>query len=99
MSAIDFANIDPTITPSKAPPPGVIPNFVDPPSNAHISIIVQSIMLPLMLAFVSLRVYSNLWISHKFALSDCEGPPVHFQLRWFFKFAHKLRQMPAFLLR
>ncbi|KAL2045338.1 hypothetical protein N7G274_002421 [Stereocaulon virgatum] len=70
MSAMDFAGMDPNKTPSGPPPPGVIPNFIDPPTNAHIAFIVTTVMLPLTLAFVSLRVYSNLWISHKFAKSD-----------------------------
>ncbi|KAF7502448.1 hypothetical protein GJ744_005794 [Endocarpon pusillum] len=70
MSAMDFATMDLTKTPSGPPPPGVIPNFVDPPTNAHISVIVLSIMLSLMLIFVLLRVYSNFWISHRFAISD-----------------------------
>lgn len=76
---MDYAMLDPTMTPSRPPPTGVIPNFVHPASNAHISVIVTSIMLPLVLVFVSLRVYSNLWINRRFAGSDCKYslPPAY----------------------
>ena len=70
--AMDFEIMDPTKTPSGPPPPGVTPNFVNPPSNAHVSLIVTTIMIPLLLAFISLRIYSNLWVERKFAKSDCE---------------------------
>lgn len=57
--------------PSAPPPPGVIPNFVNPETRAPILKIVTSIMLPLMMVFVLLRLYSNIWISRKLEKSDC----------------------------
>ena len=62
-------------TASTPPPPGIVPDFVDPVTNTAAVIIVISILLPLMLVFVALRVYSNLCISRKFAQSDCKYPP------------------------
>lgn len=64
-------NLDYSKIPSAAPPPGVIPNFVNPVTNAPMITIVITILLPLTLLFVSMRVYSNLWVSHKFFKSDC----------------------------
>lgn len=65
--ALNYSDI-----PSAPPPPGVIPNFVNPETNAAMTTIVISILLPLMLAFVLLRVYACFRISHKWAKSDCK---------------------------
>lgn len=70
MAAMD-PSLDYSKIPSAAPPPGVIPNFVNPVTNAPMTTIVITILLPLTLLFVSMRVYSNLWVSHKFLKSDC----------------------------
>ena len=40
----------------RPPPPGVVPNFVIPESNAPMTTIVIPVLLPLMLAVVCLRV-------------------------------------------
>ena len=68
--------MDPTLDyseiPSQPPPPGITPNFVDPVTNGQITTIVISILLPLMLAIVVLRVYGCLWVNRRFAKSDCK---------------------------
>lgn len=43
-----------------APPPGVVPNFVDPVSLAPVCLIVIAITLPLMVIFLALRFYARL---------------------------------------
>ena len=86
-------NLDYSKIPSAAPPPGVIPNFVNPETNAPMTTIVITILLPLTLLFVSMRVYSNLWVSHKFYKSDCGHFPSALTV-----FVANGYQMPAFWL-
>lgn len=59
--------------PSVPPPPGIIPNFVDPKTNDQITTIVISILLPLMLVFIVIRLYHCLRINDKIAKSDCKS--------------------------
>ena len=58
--------------PSQAPPPGITPNFTHPATNEHVTTVVVSILLPLMLAFIALRLHNCLWVTRRFAKSDCE---------------------------
>lgn len=67
MSGIDFSQI-----PSAAPPPGVIPNFIDPPSQADIPRIITYVTLPPMLLFLALRNYTRIFITGKLGLDDCQ---------------------------
>ncbi|RYP91932.1 hypothetical protein DL770_001906 [Monosporascus sp. CRB-9-2] len=46
-------------TPAGIPPPGVIPNFVDPPSQSWIGRLSIYATLPLMVAFFALRLYAS----------------------------------------
>lgn len=55
-----FAGLDLSQIPAVPPPPGVVPNFTDPPSQAHIPQIVVYVTLPLMVFFLSLRLYTRL---------------------------------------
>ena len=57
-------------TPLQAPPPGVIPNFTNPPSQGVGLIVVSAICYSLMLPLVALRVYSRNWINRSFGLDD-----------------------------
>ena len=61
--------------PTAPPPPGVVPNFTNPVTKAQMMTVVISVMLSLMLVFVSFRVFTNLWVSKRFAKSDCEYCP------------------------
>ena len=67
------SQVDPAHTPAQAPPPGVSPNFVHPPSQGYILIAVIAICYSLMLPVVALRVYSRNWISGSFGLDDGES--------------------------
>ncbi len=59
-------------TPAGMPPPGVTPNFVNPPTQAPITYIVTTVTLPLMIVFVALRLYADVWISRKLDRAGCE---------------------------
>ncbi|MCJ1325237.1 hypothetical protein MMC10_001899 [Thelotrema lepadinum] len=56
--------------PVSTPPPGVVPNFTDPPNNTHGGIAAIAIALGLMLIFVFLRVYTRLKVHKTFASED-----------------------------
>lgn len=58
-------------TPSGKPPPGVIPNFIDPPSQGPIAQTFVTVTLLLMIVFVALRVYADVWISQKLERAGC----------------------------
>ena len=58
--------------PAGVPPPGVVPNFVNPHSNAPILITVGSVSVALMMCFVAVRIYSKAMIVGKFSADDCE---------------------------
>ena len=60
------------VTPAGKPPPGVIPNFTNPPSNGHILIEVGSVLVALMLVFVGVRMYTKLKIVGKTTPDDCK---------------------------
>lgn len=69
LTVLDFSQI-----PSMPPPPGVTSNFVNPENNSSILIIVCTICLVFLLLFVSLRMYTRLWISRSFGLDDGTHP-------------------------
>ena len=50
------------LRPAAPPPPGVIPNFVDPPSRAYQVYVAAGVCLPLMLAFAALRFYAKVFL-------------------------------------
>ena len=58
--------------PALEPPPGVIPDFVNPPSLAKTLIIVNVIFMVLMVIFVALRVYSKALVIRAMGWDDCE---------------------------
>ena len=64
---LNFSNL-----PSGPPPPGVVPNFVNPVNSSIVTYVVVSILIPLMLLAVLLRLYSNFCVSRSFAKSDCK---------------------------
>ncbi|KAK3934388.1 hypothetical protein QBC46DRAFT_273902 [Diplogelasinospora grovesii] len=57
-------------TPAAAPPPGQMPNFVNPPSQQAAMIAVSTVMMALTLTFVSLRLYNSLWVTKKPGIED-----------------------------
>ena len=58
--------------PALAPPQGVRPNFVNPPSREHELIILEGIFVPLMLLFVSMRLFVRARITKKWGWDDCK---------------------------
>ncbi|KAF2269661.1 hypothetical protein CC78DRAFT_236831 [Lojkania enalia] len=57
-------------TPFRSPPPGVLPNFANPPFMGLPVIVTASICLPLVLFFASLRIYAKWLILKKWKLDD-----------------------------
>ena len=66
--------VDLSHVPALTPPPGVKPNFNNPESRAHATIIANGITTGVMLAFVVTRVYTKLAITKSFAWEDCKDP-------------------------
>ena len=60
--------------PSGPPPKGVVPNFIDPPSREGLVIWVCAVITPLMLFFVTTRVYLALQSKRKLASDECNRP-------------------------
>lgn len=58
--------------PALEPPPGVIPNLVNPPSLANTVIVVSVVFLTLMLFFVSIRIYTKGVLLRSLGWEDCE---------------------------
>ncbi|CAD6591540.1 MAG: hypothetical protein ASARMPREDX12_005214 [Alectoria sarmentosa] len=56
--------------PAAPPPPGVIPNYVNPYSEGPVLIIVGSIFVAIMLLFVSVRIYTKVKIVGKSSPDD-----------------------------
>ncbi|OCL10074.1 hypothetical protein AOQ84DRAFT_290010, partial [Glonium stellatum] len=66
--------MDPEIlanTPALAPPPGVVPNFVNPQSRADQTRIVICVTLPIMVILLALRIYTRLRKTRAFGADDC----------------------------
>ena len=53
------------------PPVGVVPNFDNPPSIAHFSVICAAVSLPVVAIFVSLRMFTKIYCIHKVSAEDC----------------------------
>lgn len=73
MSGSDLSQI-----PSAAPPPGVVPNFIDPPSQANVPRIFTYVTLPPMILFLAMRMYVRIFVTHTIGLDDCEFQEMSF---------------------
>lgn len=72
------------MTPAGTPPPGIIPNLVNPSTQGPTMIIVGSILLFFMLVFASMRFFTKLCIVRRTTLDDCESiesPPLAVELK------------------
>ena len=58
--------------PAGVPPPGVVPNFVNPHRNSLTLIVVGSVSVALMMCFVAVRIYTKVAIVRKYSPDDCE---------------------------
>lgn len=61
--------------PGLVPPPGVIPNFIDPPNLRHTAIAVQVVTLVLSTFAVAMRIYTKAYIKRQMAAADCMNLP------------------------
>ena len=58
--------------PAATPPPGVIPNFTNPYSQANVLIIVGSVFVGLMVMFGIARLYVKAFVIRKATWDDCK---------------------------
>lgn len=59
--------------PAMNPPPGKVPNFVDPYSKGPVLVIVSTVTLVLGLFFFAIRIYTKVYLVRKAAWDDCES--------------------------
>ena len=57
-------------TPARSPPPGIAPNFDDPPTNIGPLYAVSSLLLALSIIFAGCRAYQKLKVIGKPSLDD-----------------------------
>lgn len=65
-------NADLSKIPAMKPPPGVTPNFINPPSIGNTIIVVNVVFLTLMLGFVILRIYTKGVLTRSLGWDDCK---------------------------
>lgn len=58
--------------PALDPPPGIMPNFLDPVSRANITVIPCAGIVAVMILFVFLRMYTKIYITHSTGWDDCK---------------------------
>ena len=59
------------IIPAIPPPPGVTPNFVDPPNALGNTVALHTVCLFLVTLFLGLRLYTRHFITHSLKIDDC----------------------------
>jgi hypothetical protein len=83
MGGIDYNAIPDSVLaayPLAAPPNGTLSNFVDPPTSGYKFVIVGAVLVPIMLAFVTIRVYSKVRIMGTRSSDDRKLPLTLFEL-------------------
>ena len=60
------------MTPAGMPPPGVVPNLVNPDTQGPVLLIVGSILMFFMLLLASMRFFTKLFIVRHTTWDDCE---------------------------
>ena len=63
---------DPNHTPALTPPPGVEPNFIDPPTLMSDVTIGSIFVLTILTALTATRTFTKLCLMRDFHLEDCE---------------------------
>jgi hypothetical protein len=53
------------------PPPGVTPNFVNPPNSFGNMVALHTVCLFLITLFLGLRLYTRQFITHSLKVDDC----------------------------
>lgn len=57
--------------PAGNPPPGVIPNFIDPPTQENLPKIFTYITLPPMVIVLCMRFYTRIAVTRDLGWDDC----------------------------
>ena len=93
---VKMTNIDLLLgdIPAAPPPPGVTPNFIDPPSIAPLARITMCVTMAFMLVFLALRIYSRTRVAHAFGMDDCKITPA-----WDISKEYAINVMTARVLR
>lgn len=68
LEGLDLSQI-----PAGTPPPGVIPNFVNPDTKANAVTAVSVVMMTITALMVSARLWSNFSSMRKFYVDDCRS--------------------------
>ena len=61
----------PLIVGAIPPPPGITPNFINPPSLQHVVLIANIILSVVSALFVALRLYTTGFIIRTVGVDDC----------------------------
>lgn len=61
-----------TEQPAIPPPPGVVPNFIDPENRVMTIININAIFMALSGVILLLRLYSRRFIVHQLGFADCK---------------------------
>lgn len=72
---MDSSKLDPAMLaqlPALQPPPGIQPNFVNPEAIATQTRAATYVALPLMLLFLTLRMYTRLRVTRVVGADDCK---------------------------
>lgn len=59
-------------TPAGVPPRGVVPNLVNPPTQAPVLTIGIYVLLPLMMPFFITRLYTRIRLTRNVGIDDCK---------------------------
>ena len=70
-------DIDLSQVPAYPPPPGMVSNFVDPPSLASAIIVSSSIIVGIMVLCVTARMYAKACVTHTVGWDDCKLLKTH----------------------
>jgi hypothetical protein len=65
--------------PTQTPPPGVLPNFVNPDSNAYQVYITAGVCIPLMIIFALTRLISKINLGKRLVIIDESKLPRRFR--------------------
>lgn len=65
-----MATANPADIPAQSPPPGVTPNFINPPSQSYLVIVTVVIGLTLSSLLVFARLYVNIFRNRRFRIDD-----------------------------
>lgn len=63
--------LDPNNTPALEPPPGVVPNFVDPPTIVRPIIVGVSVMIVVSTLGFAARLFTKIRVMKQMQLEDC----------------------------